>query len=101
MTTYEKIKEVLDANMDVLTTKIDANRDISVLKFKELKEDIEELKVHVKETNGQVKKNSERVAIIEEQQHEESKRRKLYSAVSLSALGAVFSAAVAYIISKF
>ena len=76
MSTYEKIKEVLDANLATITTLIDANRRISIIKFKELKEDTEEIKQHAKETNGNVARNVERIHILDIDQSADNRFRK-------------------------
>ena len=76
MTTYEKIKEVLDANLATITTLIDANKNISIIKFKELKEDTEEIKQHAKETNGNVSRNIERIHRLDIDQSADNRFRK-------------------------
>jgi len=76
MTIYEKIKEVLDANMLVLTSQIELNREIVSIKLAELKEDTEEIKVHAKETNGNVFKNVEKIHRLEIEQKENTSFRK-------------------------
>jgi len=65
MATYEMIKELLDANLKVLTTQIENNRDIMSIKFAELKEDTEEIKQHAKETNGNVASNLDKIRKLE------------------------------------
>ena len=71
MSTYEKIKELLVAKMDVLFEKIEANKQISMVKIRELKADTEEIKNHAKETNGNVNRNVEKI-----HQNEDNKFRK-------------------------
>jgi len=66
MSTYEKIKELLEANLDTITTKIDLHRELVTLKLEELKKDTEEIKNHARETNGYVADNRERVRELEE-----------------------------------
>jgi len=61
MTTVDKIKEVLDANLKVLTTQIDSNREIMSIKLNEIKEDVTEVKEHVQKTNGHVAANLARI----------------------------------------
>ncbi len=76
ITTYEKIKELLVAKMDVLFEKIEANKQISMVKFRELKADTEEIKNHAKETNGNVYRNVEKIHQLEIDQNEDNKFRK-------------------------
>ncbi len=76
MTTYEKIKEVLDANLKVLTTQIDSNREVMSIQLKEIKEDIVEVKEHVQKTNGHVSANLEKIHILEIDQAQDNRFRK-------------------------
>ncbi len=99
-TTYEKIKELLNAKLETLSAQLDANRRISILKFKELKEDTEELKRHAKETNGHLQKNRQSIIILEEQQCQNVKRRKRTLGISFTALTAVFGAVAAWVVHK-
>lgn len=107
MTTYDKIKIVLDANsallkkdMELLTSKLETNRQISILKFRELKEDTEELKTHAKEINGQVKDHTKSIAVIEEKQCHDSKRRKRLWAFSFAGFTTMLGAIATYIIKQ-
>jgi GTP-sensing pleiotropic transcriptional regulator CodY len=110
--TYDKIKVILDANLAVLTTKIEAqgdvlttqmekNRDVFSVKFSELKKDIEEIKQHAKETNGNVKKNSDSILLLEEKQCQESKRRRKMWGLSLAAITTMFGTMLTYIVYTF
>lgn len=65
MTVYEKIKAVLDANTETLTTKLESNRDMLAIQLSELKQDIDDLKKHVKETNGHVYANLAKIQELE------------------------------------
>ena len=66
MTTYDKIKELLDVNMAMLTVQIEMNRELVKVKLAELKEDTQEIKAHAKETNGYVNANLEKIRKLEE-----------------------------------
>jgi predicted nucleotide-binding protein (sugar kinase/HSP70/actin superfamily) len=96
----QEIKELLDANTKVLSTKIDMNREIFSVKFKELKEDTQDIKEHAKETNGQVNKNANSILILEEKQYHETKRRKHVLAVATAALGAAITAIISFFVNK-
>ena len=107
MSTYDKIKVVLDTNsallkkdLELLSSKIEANRQISIYKFRELKEDTEELKQHAKEINGAVKEHTKTIAVIEEKQCQESKRRRRIWAVSLTSFTAIMTYIVHALINK-
>lgn len=97
---YDKIKLLLDANVTILSGQIEKNRELMNVKLDALKQDTEEIKAHAKETNGQVKKNKEGITILEEQQKYETKRRKHLFAMSLTTLGSIISAFIAFIIHK-
>lgn len=98
--TYQEIKDLLDINMQMLSTKIDANRDLMSMGMKELKDDTEEIKVHAKETNGQVKRNKDSIIVIEEQQKHEARRRKHVFAMAIGAFISVIGTVSAFIIDK-
>ena len=98
---YDRIKEVLDANMATITTQIALNREIVSVKLAELKSDTEELKEHAKETNGQVKKHNQSILLLEEKQYQEFKRRRRMWALSLAAITTMFGGIMSYIIYKF
>ena len=98
---YERIKEVLDANMATLTSQIELNRELVSVKLEEVKKNTEELKVRAKEMNGQVKINTGSVMILKEKQEQESKRRKRMWAVSFAVITTMFTALVSYIVHKF
>ena len=96
-----EIKELLDANTKILATQIDMNREIFTIKLGELKEDTQEIKTHAKETNGNVKKNTDSILILEEKQCQDSKRRRKMWGISLAAITTMFTAMMAYILHKF
>ena len=65
MTTYDRIKEVLDVNFQMVTVKLE-----------EIKEDVTEVKEHVKQTNGHVSANLDRIHELEIDQAQDNKFRK-------------------------
>jgi len=65
MSTYDRIEQLLEAKHEILT-----------IKLAELKEDTEEIKVHAKETNGNVFKNVEKIHRLEIEQRENTSFRK-------------------------
>ena len=101
MTTYDKIELLLEATKEVLLAKMETNRQISIHKFRELKDDMEELKVHAKETNGHINDNKQSIVLLEEKQHQESKRRIRMRAFSLVGFTTIFGAIVAWIVNQF
>lgn len=82
-TTYDKIKILFNNNQELMLEKLDSSNKILSLMLKELKCDIDELKVHVKKTNGSVISNSNKIMILEEKQlNEDRRRRQLWGTIS-------------------
>ena len=97
MDTYQKIKEVLDASMAILTTNIETNREIMNVKLAELKKDTEEIKCHAKETNGRVAENLDRIHVLEVEQNADTRFRKR----SWWVVGTIVTLLIVEVISKF
>jgi hypothetical protein len=99
MTTAE-IKELLDANTKLLSSQIEMSRELFSVKFAELKEDTQDIKLQAKEINGQVKKNSGAIIVLEEAQKNEIRRRKHALAIAGGALTAALGSISAFILTK-
>jgi hypothetical protein len=100
-TMIPQFKELLESNTKLLSVQIEMNKEILAIKMAELKEDTEDIKKHVAETNGKVKQNRESILVIEEKQYQESKRRRRTWAVSLAAITTMFGVMITYIVHKF
>ncbi len=96
-----QFKELLESNTKLLSVQIEMNKEILAIKMAELKEDTEDIKKHVAETNGKVKQNRESILVMEEKQCQESKRRRRTWAVSLAAITTMFGVMITYIVHKF
>jgi len=99
--TIEQFKTLLEANTKVLSTQIETNREIVSIKMGELKADTEELKAHAKETNGNVKHNSDSILILKEKQYQDSKRRRRMWGISLAAITTMFGGIMTYMLHRF
>ena len=101
MTAVEQIKEVLDANLKVISAQIEIKHSVLSIKLAELKEDTEEIKKHAKETNGRVQSNKHSIIVLEEKQIQETRRLKQIWAVSVAVLTAVFGTITAFVVHRF
>lgn len=76
MTTYQKIKEVLDANMLALSSQMEMNRQVVSVQLSDLKKDTQEIKEHAIKTNGHVADNLERIHRLELLQSSDEKLKQ-------------------------